>query len=95
MYWAVAELIAHYSVNSCQLHHATCSGRAPHPVPSWLVRQHAGDYRLRKYPVKLASGEMRKFLKHGDEIIHRIRCVRDGVTSIGLGECHGRITASN
>ena len=44
-----------------------------------------------KEPVQLASGEVRKFLEDGDEIILRARCVREGVASIGFGECRGKI----
>jgi fumarylacetoacetase len=44
-----------------------------------------------KQVVELASGESRRFLEHGDEVILRARCKGDGQVSIGFGECRGRI----
>jgi len=38
---------------------------------------------------------VRKFLEDGDEIILRARCTRDGVASIGFGECRGTVIAAN
>jgi fumarylacetoacetase len=42
-------------------------------------------------PVTLASGETRRFLDDGDEVIMRASCARDGFVSIGFGECRGMI----
>jgi fumarylacetoacetase len=96
MYWTVAQLIAHHSVNGCQLQpgdlfgSGTLSGATPDAYGSLLETTVGG-----KQPVELASGEVRKFLEDGDEIILRARCQRDGVASIGFGECRGKIIAAN
>ncbi|MGF6394077.1 fumarylacetoacetase [Pseudomonas plecoglossicida] len=96
MYWTVAQLIAHHSVNGCQLQpgdlfgSGTLSGATPDAFGSLLETTVGG-----KQPVELASGELRKFLEDGDEIILRARCQRDGVASIGFGECRGKIVAAN
>ncbi|PYB81775.1 fumarylacetoacetase [Pseudomonas soli] len=96
MYWTVAQMVAHHSVNGCQLQpgdlfgSGTLSGAAPGSFGSLLEITEGG-----KHPVELASGEVRKFLEDGDEIILRARCVRDGVASIGFGECRGTIVAAN
>ncbi|BBH48037.1 fumarylacetoacetase [Pseudomonas sp. KU43P] len=96
MYWTVAQLIAHHSVNGCQLQpgdlfgSGTLSGATPDAFGSLLETTVGG-----KQPVELASGEVRKFLEDGDEIILRARCQRDGVASIGFGECRGKIIAAN
>jgi len=96
MYWTVAQLIAHHSVNGCQLQpgdlfgSGTLSGATPDAFGSLLETTVGG-----KQPVELASGELRKFLEDGDEIILRARCQRDGVASIGFGECRGKIIAAN
>ncbi|MFJ4442493.1 fumarylacetoacetase [Pseudomonas sp. NPDC089422] len=96
MYWTVAQLITHHSVNGCQLQpgdlfgSGTLSGATPDAYGSLLETTVGG-----KQPVELASGEMRKFLEDGDEIILRARCKRDGVASIGFGECRGKIIAAN
>jgi fumarylacetoacetase len=96
MYWTVAQLIAHHSVNGCQLQpgdlfgSGTLSGATPDAYGSLLETTVGG-----KQPVELASGEIRKFLEDGDEIILRARCKREGVASIGFGECRGKIIAAN
>ncbi|MFJ4055850.1 fumarylacetoacetase [Pseudomonas sp. NPDC089743] len=96
MYWTVAQLIAHHSVNGCQLQpgdlfgSGTLSGASPDAYGSLLETTLGG-----KQPVELASGEQRKFLEDGDEIILRARCKRDGVASIGFGECRSKVIAAN
>ncbi|NHW87511.1 fumarylacetoacetase, partial [Escherichia coli] len=47
-----------------------------------------------KKPIELASGEVRKFLEEGEEIILRARCAREGFASIGFGECRGTVLAA-
>ncbi|MCY1443027.1 fumarylacetoacetase [compost metagenome] len=42
-------------------------------------------------PISLPTGEERRFLEDGDEIILRARCKGDGQVSIGFGECRGKI----
>ncbi|GHS79373.1 fumarylacetoacetase [Pseudomonas kermanshahensis] len=96
MYWTVAQMVAHHSVNGCQLQpgdlfgSGTLSGATPGSFGSLLEITEGG-----KQPVELASGEVRKFLEDGDEIILRARCTRDGVASIGFGECRGKVIAAN
>jgi fumarylacetoacetase len=41
--------------------------------------------------VRLASGEQRRFLEDGDEVIMTARARRDGFASIAFGECRGTI----
>ncbi|TLP60030.1 MULTISPECIES: fumarylacetoacetase [Pseudomonas] len=96
MYWTVAQLIAHHSVNGCALQpgdlfgSGTLSGASADSFGSLLEITEGG-----KHPVELASGEVRRFLEDGDEIILRARCVREGVASIGFGECRGTVVAAN
>ena len=42
-------------------------------------------------PIELPSGETRRFLEDGDEIIMKGYCEREGFRRIGFGECRGRI----
>jgi fumarylacetoacetase len=43
-------------------------------------------------PIVLPSGEERRFLEDGDEVIMTGHCQRDGYRRIGLGECRGTIS---
>ncbi|MGX0888192.1 fumarylacetoacetase [Pseudomonas sp. ADAK2 TE3594] len=92
MYWTVAQLVAHHSVNGCQLQagdlfgSGTLSGPENGQFGSLLEITEGG-----KKPIELASGEVRKFLEDGDEIILRARCSREGFASIGFGECRGKV----
>ncbi|MHC8316121.1 fumarylacetoacetase [Pseudomonas sp. LB3P31] len=92
MYWTVAQMVAHHSVNGCQLQagdlfgSGTLSGPENGQFGSLLEITEGG-----KKPIELASGEVRKFLEDGDEIILRARCSRDGFASIGFGECRGKV----
>ena len=92
MYWTVAQMVAHHSVNGCQLQagdlfgSGTLSGPENSQFGSLLEITEGG-----KKPIELASGEVRKFLEDGDEIILRGRCRREGFASIGFGECRGKV----
>lgn len=95
MYWTVAQLVAHHSVNGCQLQagdlfgSGTLSGPEVGQFGSLLEMTEGG-----KRVVELPNGEVRKFLEDGDEIILRARCRRDGFASIGFGECRGTVIAA-
>lgn len=92
MYWTVAQMVAHHSVNGCSLRpgdlfgSGTLSGERDDSCGSLLEITQGG-----KRALELASGETRTFLEDGDEIILKARCRRDGQPSIGFGECRGRI----
>ncbi|NIF30309.1 fumarylacetoacetase [Pantoea sp. Tr-811] len=92
MYWTVAQMLTHHTVNGCQLQagdlfgSGTLSGAEPGQYGSLLEITEGG-----KKPVVLSSGEERRFLEDGDEIFLRARCVRPGMVSIGFGECRGKI----
>jgi len=90
MYWTVAQMVAHHSVNGCRLQPGdlfgtgTLSGPQPGQFGSLLEMTEGG-----KQVVALPNGEERRFLEHGDEVILRARCHRAGQVSIGFGECRG------
>lgn len=92
MYWTVAQLVTHHSVNGCSLQagdlfgSGTLSGEAPDSYGSLLEATEGG-----KQPLQLANGETRTFLEDGDEVILRARCKREGYPSLGFGECRGRV----
>jgi fumarylacetoacetase len=96
LYWTVAQLVAHHASGGCNLNSGdlfgsgTISGPAPGSFGSLLEITEGG-----RKPLALASGESRRFLEDGDEVIMRARARRDGYASIGFGECRGSILAAS
>ncbi len=95
MYWTLAQILAHHTSNGCNLRpgdllgSGTVSGPTKDSLGSLLELTWRGSE-----PIKLPSGEERRFLEDGDEVIMRGYCERDGAARIGLGECRGIIVAS-
>ena len=91
-YWTVAQLVAHHTVNGCNLEagdllgSGTQSGPTPAEAGSLLELSQGG-----KTPITLRSGETRAFLADGDRVILRGWCERDGFTRIGFGEAAGLV----
>lgn len=96
MYWTVAQMVTHHSVNGCSLQpgdlfgSGTLSGSSPDSLGSLLEITEGG-----KQPLELASGERRTFLEDGDEVILKARCRREGQAAIGFGECRGRVVPAS
>ena len=92
MYWTVVQMIAHHTSNGCNLQPGdligtgTISGPDQESCGSILETTLGG-----KNPVVLASGEERRFLEDGDEVILRARGCREGYAPIGFGECRATI----
>jgi fumarylacetoacetase len=62
---------------------------APDGVGSMLELTRGG-----REPATLPSGETRRFLDDGDEVIFRAYARRDGFAQIGFGECRGRVVGT-
>ena len=93
MYWTVAQMVAHHSVNGCALQPGDLLGTGTLSGP--LAGQHGSLLEMTeggKHSISLPGGEERRFLEDGDEVILRARCRREGQVSIGFGECRARIT---
>ena len=94
-YWTVAQLVAHHTVNGCNLQSGdligtgTLSGPTPEEAGSLLELSAGG-----KRPVLLSNGESRTFLEDGDTVILRGHCERPGFRRIGFGECRGSVLPS-
>jgi fumarylacetoacetase len=92
MYWTVAQMVTHHTSNGCNLQPGdligtgTISGPDRKSCGSILEATLGG-----KNPVVLASGEERRFLEDGDEVILRARGHREGYVPIGFGECRAVI----
>lgn len=91
-YWTVAQLLAHHTVNGCNLQPGdllgtgTLSGPQPEEAASLLELTDGG-----KRPLELPWGERRTFLEDGDRIIIRAYCGKPGYPRIGFGECAGTV----
>jgi fumarylacetoacetase len=89
-YWSVGQLVAHHSVNGCNLASGdllgsgTQSGPAAGEAGSLLELSEGG-----KRPMTLRSGEMRTFLADGDRVTFRGWCERPGCARVGFGEVTG------
>jgi fumarylacetoacetase len=95
MYWTIAQLVAHHTSNGCNLQpgdllaSGTVSGASPDSRGCLLERTWRGTE-----PLTLPTGESRRFLEDGDEVILRGWCERDGFRRIGFGECRGIVVPS-
>jgi fumarylacetoacetase len=91
-YWNIAQMVAHHTINGCNLQAGdllgtgTQSGPSPQEAGSLLEFSRGG-----RQPLQLPNGEQRSFLEDGDAIILRGYCERAGAARIGLGEVRGRV----
>ncbi|MEK6687873.1 MAG: fumarylacetoacetase [Gemmatimonadota bacterium] len=92
MYWTPAQMLAHHASNGCNL----CPGDL---LASGTVSGSTEDARgclleltwRGTKPIALPSGETRRFLEDGDEVVISGRCARDAARSLGFGLCRGRV----
>ena len=93
MYWTLPQMIAHHTSGGCNLRpgdligSGTVSGPEKHNRGCLLELTWKGAE-----PIDLPTGETRRFLEDGDEVILRGWCERPGFRRIGFGECRGVIT---
>ena len=92
LYWTPAQLLAHHTSNGCNLQPGdllatgTISGATKESRGCMLELTWRGAE-----PLALPTGETRKFLEDGDEVIMQGHCEREGAVGIGFGECRGLI----
>lgn len=92
LYWTIGQMLAHHASNGCNLQTGdlmatgTVSGREKDARGCLLELTWRGTE-----PIQLPSGETRRFLEDGDEVIMKGYCEREGFRKIGFGECRGRI----
>ena len=91
-YWTVAQMVAHHTVNGCNMQpgdffgSGTQSGPTHDEAGSMLELTLGG-----KQPMTLENGETRTFLEDGDAVIMRGFCAKDGAARIGFGEVVGTV----
>jgi fumarylacetoacetase len=95
MYWTLAQLITHHASNGCNLEpgdliaSGTVSGSTKESRGCLLELSWRGTE-----PITLPTGEQRRFLDDGDEVVLRGFCERDGFARIGFGECRGIVVGA-
>ncbi len=90
MYWTLAQMVAHHTSNGCPLRPGDLIGSGTVSGPEKENRGCLLELAWRgSEPVQLPTGEVRRFLEDGDEVILRGRCEAPGFRGIGLGECRG------
>ena len=91
-YWTVSQLVAHHTVNGCNLEtgdllgSGTQSGPGADEAGSLLELTVNG-----KQPLTLPSGETRAFLADGDRLTLRGWCEKPGHARVGFGEAAGTV----
>lgn len=92
IYWTVAQMLAHHASNGCNLTPGDLLGSGTISGPDMESRgsllEATGGGRE---PLVLPSGEQRRFLEDGDEIVITGRARRQGFAQIGFGPCRAVI----
>ena len=90
LYWTFAQMLTHHASNGCNLRagdliaSGTVSGATKDSLGCLIELTDRGSA-----PISLPTGEVRRFLDDGDEVIFRGFCEREGFRRIGFGECRG------
>jgi len=93
MYWTPAQMVTHHSSGGCDLRPGdllgtgTISGPDRSSCGSILEATLGG-----REPILLPTGEQRRFLEDGDEVLLRATARRDGFATIGFGDCRAIVT---
>jgi fumarylacetoacetase len=96
-YWTIAQLLAHHTVNGCNLRAGdllgtgTQSGPTPAEAGSLLELSLGG-----RQPIRIGHDEYRTYVEDGDTVIFRGWCESPSAVRIGFGDVQGRVLpASN
>jgi fumarylacetoacetase len=91
-YWTIAQMVAHHTVNGCNLQPGdllgtgTLSGPTPDEAGALIELTEGG-----RKPVELPGGETRCWLVDDDAVELRGWCEKPGAARIGFGSCTGRV----
>ena len=94
-YWTINQMVAHHTVNGCNLRpgdlfgSGTQSGPKPEEAGSLLELSQGG-----KKPLTFFNGETRTFLEDGDTVIFAGWCEKPGFVRIGFGDVKATVLAA-
>lgn len=91
-YWTVAQMVAHHTVNGCNLQAGDLLGTGTLSGPTLdeagaLIELTVGG----KQPLTLPNGQTRTYLEDGDAVVLRGWCEKAGAARIGFGQCWGLV----
>jgi fumarylacetoacetase len=91
-YWTIAQMVAHHTINGCNLQPGDLFGSGTLSGPTLdqagaLIELAVGGNK----PVALPTGEKRAWLEDGDVVVIRGWCDRAGAARIGFGDCVGEV----
>ena len=90
LYWTLGQMATHHASNGCNLRPGDLLASGTVSGPGKDARGCLLELTWRgAEPITLPTGEERRFLEDGDEVIFRGSCRRAGASSIGFGECRG------
>ena len=93
--WTIAQMVAHHTVNGCNLRPGDLFGSGTLSGPTLdqagaLIELTGGG----KHPLRLPNGEQRSWLEDGDGVTIRGWCEKAGAARIGFGACSGEVLPS-
>jgi fumarylacetoacetase len=92
MYWTMAQMVAHHTVNGCALRAGDILGSGTISGPDKTNRGCLLELTWKgTESVELPGGEKRTFLEVGDTVTLKAYAERSGARRIGFGECRGTI----
>jgi fumarylacetoacetase len=92
LYWTFGQMLTHHASNGCNLRPGDLLASGTVSGPGKGERGCLLELTWRgTEPLSLPSGETRRFLEDGDEVILRGHCARAGFARIGFGECRGMV----
>jgi fumarylacetoacetase len=95
LYWTIGQLVTHHASNGCNLRPGDLVATGTVSGPTRESRGCMLELTWRgTEPLTLPTGETRRFLEDGDEVVFRGWCEREGAARIGFGSCRGLITAA-
>lgn len=95
-YWTVAQMVAHHTVNGCNMRPGDFLGSGTQSGPE---HEEGGSLlelsRGGKESFALPNGEQRTFLEDGDAVVMRGWCEKEGAARIGFGEVVSTVLPAN
>ncbi len=94
LYWSISQLLTHHASNGCNLRPGDLFATGTISGPEEGSEGCLLEMKHRSEPLRLPTGEVRRFLEDGDRVVFKAYAEREGLPRIGFGECSGTITAA-